>query len=74
MIDFNQQIQRWLDAGIISAEQAGQMKRSVATSPGAQPEAAEGRIPVIAEILGYVGVALATWAVAGNVPEAKWEG
>lgn len=63
MIDFNQQIQRWLDAGIISAEQAGQMKRSIATSRAAQPEAEEGRIPVIAEILGYVGVALATWAV-----------
>jgi hypothetical protein len=69
MIDFNQQLQKWLDTGIISAEQAELMKRSVAASPRAQPGAEEGRIPIIAEILGYVGAALAIWAVLFLVSE-----
>lgn len=72
MIDLNHQLEVWVGDGIITGEQAEMMRRSVA-----QPEAPaereevefEGRIPIITEILGYVGAALAIWAVFFLVSE-----
>ena len=64
MIDLNKQLENWLKAGIISPEQAEQMRYSVERSPDEPPGEAEiERIPLIAEILGYVGAALAIWGV-----------
>ena len=71
MIDLNKQLEAWLTAEIISAEQAELMRRSALGSP--QPdidkETGGGRIPIVAEILGYVGAALAVWAVIFLVSE-----
>ncbi len=71
MIDLNQQLEQWLGDGIITAEQAELMRRSAMGSPStpdAPPE--EGRrIPIVTEILGYVGSALAVWAVLFLVSE-----
>lgn len=71
MIDLNQQLNHWLEDGIITTEQADLMRQSVATSPPTPLEEAveERRIPIITEILGYVGVALAMWAVMFLVSE-----
>ena len=65
MFDLNQQLERWLDEEIITAEQAQRMRRSAMDSPPAPIDAAyeERRIPIVTEILGYVGAALAVWAV-----------
>lgn len=71
MIDLNRQLEKWLDEGIISADQADLMRHSTLGSP--QPETSEeassGRIPIVTEILGYVGAALAVWAVIFLVSE-----
>lgn len=71
MIDLNRQLETWLADGIISAEQAELMRGSVLRShPDASTEAAEERrIPIVTEILGYVGAALASWAVLFLVSE-----
>ena len=66
MIDLNDQLDVWVGDGIITAEQAEMMRRSVAhPEPSPEPEGAEveERIPIITEVLGYVGIALAGWAV-----------
>lgn len=79
MIDLNRQLEVWLDDGIISADQAELMRKSTlsvseaegsATPVRAGPEPEpEQRIPIITEILGYVGAALAIWAVMFLVSE-----
>ena len=71
MIDLNKQLDVWLSDGIISAEQADLMRQSVLGSavPAADEPEPEHRIPIITEILGYVGVALAIWAVVFLVSE-----
>lgn len=66
MIDLNQQLERWLADGIITDDQAELMRHSV---PARQPDEPEQRIPLVAEILGYVGAALAIWAVMFLVAE-----
>lgn len=73
MIDLNKQLEEWLHDGIISSEQAELMRRSVVQTERLPvdeelPEV-ERRIPIITEILGYVGAALAIWAVAFLVIE-----
>lgn len=80
MIDLNKQLEVWLNDGIISAEQADLMRQSAtgvpspAGSPVPTPEEPEPerRIPIVTEILGYVGAALAVWAVMFLVSEF-WE-
>jgi hypothetical protein len=77
MIDLNKQLEIWLDDGIISAEQAELMRHSATgvAAPAGSPVRAhdepelEHRIPIITEILGYVGAALAIWAVMFLVSE-----
>ncbi len=71
MIDLNQQLERWLEEGIISVEQADQMRSSSLGSPKPVTDMAveERRIPIVTEILGYVGAALAIWAVMFLVAE-----
>ncbi|MDJ0498627.1 MAG: hypothetical protein QNJ89_12415 [Acidimicrobiia bacterium] len=71
MIDLNKQLEAWLNDGIISAEQAEQMRRSALGVPGPVEHETEPerRIPIITEILGYVGAALAVWAVLFLVSE-----
>jgi len=71
MFDLNQQLERWLADGIITAEQAEQMRLSAVGSPPAASSepAEEKRIPIVTEILGYVGAALAMWAVLFLVSE-----
>lgn len=66
MIDLNEHLRQWLDEGIINADQAELMRRSVS---GAVPDEPERRIPLVAEIFGYLGAALATWAVIFLVAE-----
>ena len=71
MIDLNQQLERWLADGIITEEQADLMIHSV-SGPDAPDRRSRGRrIPLVAEILGYVGAALAVWAVLFIVAE-QW--
>lgn len=72
MIDLNKQLAQWLEAGIISPEQAELMRHSAVQSPRAGSDDEGGRIPIVAEILGYVGAALAIWAVLFLVSEF-WE-
>ena len=69
MIDLNQQLERWLDDESITHDQADRMRRSVATAPSQERER---RIPLVTEILGYVGAALAFFAVAFLVADS-WE-
>ncbi len=70
MFDLNQQLETWLAEGIISPEQAEQMLRSATGSPQSPTEPEEERrIPIVTEILGYVGAALAIWAVLFLVSE-----
>lgn len=71
MFDLNQQLERWLADGIITAEQAEQMRLSVVGYPLVRPSepTEERRIPIVTEILGYVGAALAIWAVMFLVSE-----
>jgi len=71
MFDLNQQLDRWLDEGIISPEQADLMRHSaIGSPPTADAAPDEGRrIPIITEILGYVGAVLAIWAVLFLVSE-----
>jgi len=65
MIDFNRHVDKWIGEGIITAEQAALMRSSLAgeSPPPDQMEAPESRIPIVTEILGYVGAALAIWGV-----------
>ena len=74
MIDLNRQLERWIGDGIITSEQAELMRHSVLQPepPPELPDVEEGRIPIITEILGYVGAALAIWAVMFLVSEF-WE-
>ena len=71
MIDLNKQLEEWLNAGIISTEQVDLMRQSVIGSPQEVDgsDISEGRIPIVTEILGYVGAALALWAVMFLVSE-----
>ena len=77
MIDLNKQLQVWLDDGIISTDQADLMRQSALGGPSSDDTAVavragpepERRIPIITEILGYVGAALAIWAVMFLVAE-----
>ena len=71
MIDLNRQLERWLSDGVITREQAELMRQSVLQPepPPEAPDTEEGRIPIITEILGYVGAALAIWAVMFVVSE-----
>lgn len=67
MTELTNHIERWLDTGIITAEQAVLMRASCEpdTLPAAGGKAStERRVPVVVEIIGYVGAALAVWAVA----------
>ena len=65
MIDLDLQLKDWLREGVISADQA-ELMRVTALGPPTEEEggASERRIPLVTEILGYVGAALAIWAVA----------
>jgi hypothetical protein len=71
MIDLNNHLEKWIGEGIITAEQAELMRRSVADRPPREQEATEtqSRIPIVTEIFGYVGAALAVWAVVFLVSE-----
>lgn len=66
MIDLNRQLEVWVREGVVSADQADLMRRSVAGPPSTADSGVlpERRIPLITEIFGYVGAALAIWAVA----------
>ncbi len=69
MIELNKQLEKWLDAGIITRDQADLMRHSVAGPPDGFSDATSRRIPIVAEIFGYVGAALAIWAVLFLVSE-----
>ena len=75
MIDLNKHLEQWVSDGIVSSEQAELMRQSALGSPLVHEKAfteeliEERRIPIIAEILGYVGSALAIWAVVFLVSE-----
>ena len=71
MIDLNQQLERWLADGIITDEQADMMIHSVLESDAPDRSSRGRRIPLVAEILGYVGAALAIWAILFIVAE-QW--
>lgn len=71
MIDLNRHIDQWVGNGIITAEQAALMRSSLTgeSPPVGEAEETESRIPIVTEILGYVGAALAIWAVMFLVSE-----
>ncbi len=71
MINLDTQLEDWLREGIISTDQARRMRQSALGPPSTEEVADDAgrRIPLVTEILGYVGAALAIWAVAFLVSE-----
>jgi hypothetical protein len=65
----DEQLQRWLAAGVITPEQAQTIRLLERRPPGG--EAAPGRRSVAAEVLGYLGGALAIGA-AGVLGSGSW--
>src|SRR5215475_3900043 len=71
-----EQLQRWTAAGLIDADQAGRIEAAEAARAQAQPRK---RLPLVAEVLGYLGAVLAATAIAvalgqvwKNVPPVAW--
>jgi hypothetical protein len=71
-----EQLQRWTAAGLLDADQAGRIEASELARAGAQPRT---RMPLIAEVFGYLGAVLAAAALAAvlrqawtHVPPAGW--
>ncbi len=62
MRDLESSLDSWTAAGLITPEQAEAIRVAEATGRSAEPKT--GRIPIVTEVLGYVGAALAFWAVA----------
>ena len=58
------QLTRWTAAGLIDARQAGQIQAAEAARIAAMPHR---RLPLVAEVLGYVGAAIALTAAAITV-------
>jgi Predicted membrane protein (DUF2157) len=73
-----EQLQRWIAAGLIDADQAGRIEAAEVARAHAQPQSAR-RLPLVAEVLGYLGAVLAATAIAvalrhvwTHVPPAAW--
>jgi Predicted membrane protein (DUF2157) len=73
-----EQLQRWTAAGLIDADQAGRIEAAEVARANAQPQSAR-RLPLVAEVLGYLGAVLAATAIAvalrhvwTHVPPAAW--
>jgi hypothetical protein len=73
-----EQLQRWIAAGLIDADQAGRIEAAEVARANAQPQSAR-RLPLVAEVLGYLGAVLAATAIAvalrhvwTHVPPAAW--
>src|SRR5215813_5626004 len=71
-----EQLDRWTSAGLINADQAGLIDAAERARADAVPRR---RLPMVAEVLGYVGAVLASAAVAvalrefwTHVPPAAW--
>ena len=71
-----EQLDRWTSAGLINADQAGLIEAAERARATAVPRR---QLPMIAEVLGYVGAVLASAAVAvalrefwKHVPPAAW--
>ncbi|HEX7996335.1 MAG TPA: DUF2157 domain-containing protein [Streptosporangiaceae bacterium] len=71
-----EQLQRWTAAGLIDADQAGRIEAAELARARAQPQR---RVPLVAEVLGYLGAVLAATAIAvamnqvwAHVPPAAW--
>ncbi len=62
MPDLESRLDSWTAAGLITREQAEAIR--VAEAARRPPETSVGRVPIVTEILGYVGAALAFWAIA----------
>ncbi len=70
--NLNVDLERWVAAGLISAEQAGFIRAHERAAAAARPPAGERRVSLIAEALGYVGAALALAGAAVGLTQA-WE-
>ncbi len=75
-----EQLQRWTAAGLIDADQAGRIEVAELARAHAQP-VSRRRLPLVAEVLGYLGAVLAATAIAvalrqvwRHVPPAAWLG
>jgi hypothetical protein len=71
-----EQLQRWTAAGLIDADQAGRIDAAEVARTRARPPR---RLPMVAEVLGYLGAVLAATAIAvalrqvwAHVPPAAW--
>ncbi len=71
-----EQLQRWTAAGLIDADQAGRIEAAEQAGAHLQPRR---RVPLVAEVLGYVGSVLAATAIGvalhqvwRHVPPAAW--
>src|SRR5690348_9826183 len=71
-----EQLDRWTAAGFIDNDQAGRIEAAEQARAALQPRR---RLPLVAEVLGYVGAILATSAVVvalrqvwHHVPPAAW--
>jgi Predicted membrane protein (DUF2157) len=73
-----EQLDRWTAAGLIDADQAGRIEAAEVARLQAQAEPRR-RMPLVAEVLGYLGAVLAATAIAvalrqvwTHVPPAAW--
>ncbi|MGN6790949.1 MAG: DUF2157 domain-containing protein [Streptosporangiaceae bacterium] len=71
-----EQLQRWTEAGLIDADQAGRIEAAEVAHLHGQRRR---RLPLVAEVLGYLGAVLAVTAIAvamrqvwTHVPPAAW--
>ncbi len=71
-----EQLDRWTEAGFIDAGQAGRIEAAEQARTHARPHR---RLPLVAEVLGYLGAVLAATAIAialqqvwKHVPPAAW--
>lgn len=71
-----EQLQRWTAAGLIDADQAGRIEAAEQAGAHLQPRR---RVPLVAEVLGYLGSVLAATAIGvalhqiwRHVPPAAW--
>ena len=78
----SEQLERWTAAGLIDRDQAAQIEqaeRARAEAVPGRPGAPRRRLPLVAEVLGYVGALLAATAIGvalhqvwTHVPPAAW--
>ena len=61
--DLRDSLDRWVEAGLVTREQAKAISRAEA-EPGGPPPRRQRRVPLVAEVLGYLGAVLALAAGA----------